>query len=173
MFNNLDKGVGFVNFGDLIERMNEQALMQNSVGHLSQSLLDKNMNFEEVLAKVCVGSSTGQLRTLEQWANEYEDVASRIKLPNNVKRRLTQTTVNGIKRLFDLYDVNHDGYLDLREVKEAFKNVVDESKVESILQKYDENLDKRVDIHEFIRILAPINTQLNEHVKKNYGINVV
>lgn len=173
VFNELDSdGLGFVSYSEVVERMSSHSLLQNFVGQSQGTPTQKGVSYEEVLERLCPGATASQLKSLEQWALDYENEANRNKIAALSKRRMTQNTINGIKRLFDLYDINQDGYLDLREVKEAFKNLVDETQAESIFTKYDESLDKRIDIQEFIRLLFKINPEFNEHVKKNYGINV-
>jgi len=173
VFNELDSdGLGFVSYNDIVERMSDHSLLQNFVGQSKGTPTQKGVSFEEVLERLCAGATASQLKSLEQWALEYDNEADRNKIAVVSKRRMTQNSINGIKRLFDLYDINQDGYLDVHEVKEAFKNLVDEAHAESIFPNNDESLDKRIDIQEFIRLLFMINSEFNEHIKKNYGINV-
>jgi Ca2+-binding EF-hand superfamily protein len=173
VFNELDTdGLGFVNYNDIVEMISGHSLLQNFVGQSQYTPTQKGVSFQEVLERLCPGATASQLKSLEQWALEYDNESNRSKIAALSKRRMTQNTINGIKRLFDLYDINQDGYLDLREVKEAFKNLVDEAHAESIFPNKEESLDKRIDIQEFIRLLFKINSEFNEHIKKNYGINV-
>ena len=161
-----------MSYSDVVERMSSHSLLQNFVAQSQGTPTQKGVSFEEVLERLCTNATASQLKSLEQWALEYDNETNRNKIAALSKRRMTQNTINGIKRLFDLYDINQDGYLEFREVKEAFKNLVDETQAESIFAKTDESLDKRIDIQEFIRLLFTINPEFNQYIRKNYGINV-
>jgi len=72
--------------------------------------------------------------------------------------------LNEYRDLFNIYDKNGDGYLDLDELKRAFSNVMPEAELAEMLEKYDSDKNKRLDIEEFLMFMAPEGTPLPDKV---------
>ena len=73
-------------------------------------------------------------------------------------------TINEFRDLFNIYDKNGDGYLDLDELKRAFSNVMPEEELAEMMTQYDSDKNKRLDIEEFLMFMAPEGTPLPEKV---------
>ena len=57
-----------------------------------------------------------------------------------------------VRRVFEDFDRNRNGYLEARELREALRALgfeADASATLAVLQQFDENLDCRLDVHEF------------------------
>lgn len=68
------------------------------------------------------------------------------------KTQSHKSTAN-YKRLFDLYDINNDGYLDMREFTAALKNIKSGLQLKEAYKSFDMDFDKRIDMQEFMRMM--------------------
>jgi Ca2+-binding EF-hand superfamily protein len=62
-----------------------------------------------------------------------------------------------MKELFDLYDKDHNGFLDRDELMSGFRNVFDTyDELDQMIRKYDRNRDQLISFDEFLSLMKPV-----------------
>lgn len=68
--------------------------------------------------------------------------------------RNTKISLEILKKLFDRYDTNHDGFVDLSELKSGLRDLLTTSSIEEIFKLYDEDSNRVLDFSEFIKLFS-------------------
>ena len=76
-----------------------------------------------------------------------------------IQDRETKEKRNQIKLVFDSFDLNRDGFIDLTDMSTVFfsLNSGDENQIQAIFKKLDRNNDGRIDFEEFENFMAWCN----------------
>lgn len=66
-----------------------------------------------------------------------------------------------IKEAFDVFDVNSDGFIDVKELQRVmcvlgFKEGEGIQNCERMIQKFDQNKDGRIDFQEFLKLMESV-----------------
>lgn len=78
----------------------------------------------------------------------------------STKRKITIRTAMQYKHLFDLYDQNKDGALDLEELRAGLGRVFPQQDLAQMMREYDSNHDDKISLLDFIRLMAPADSTL-------------
>ena len=76
------------------------------------------------------------------------DVDSAIRRPHTGRRHVGA----GVRRAFDAFDRNKNGYLEVRELRDALGYLglaCDREAAAGVLRRYDDDMNGRLDVHEF------------------------
>lgn len=125
------------------------------------ALVHENANFQEVLEICCGGATNEQLGLINSWIFEYENKhleKAKERAQRDAVKKLSDNGLKNIKRLFDIYDTNKDGNINFEELEECFKHVIESEYIPSMTKDLDPH--KAYELHEFVRLMAPIFTEI-------------
>lgn len=72
------------------------------------------------------------------------------------EKEISQKKEQELKQMFDLYDEDGSGFLEVAELIKAFPNLFSTfDEVNKMIANYDENADNCLDFDEFIEFMAP------------------
>ncbi|CAG9311810.1 unnamed protein product [Blepharisma stoltei] len=158
-----NKKTNLVNVEIFAQQLKHNDLTKFSAEKLS-SFTNEIANFQEVLEILCEGATRDQIHRMLSWADEIEPVKNGEIVRRDSRRRLTIHSVKNLKQLFDFYDKKKLGELGLREIKDAFKHILNEELIESIFKAHDENDNKTMDFEEFVKMMIPTDTLISEDI---------
>ena len=123
----------------------------------------KDINFYELLQMLFNKASNNQIIRLLNFIgiNVQEKSKENEIIPkkNSVDPRIFVT----YKMLFEKYDTNQDGVVDLKELKSGLKNILIEETIENLYNLYHSN-SQGLSLIEFIKLYAPANIELPENL---------
>ncbi|CAG9318791.1 unnamed protein product [Blepharisma stoltei] len=123
------------------------------------SIIHEQANFQEILEVCCGGATSDQIKVIMGWIEENEAKMQekiREKAQREAMKKLSEPSIRNLKRLFEIYDINRDGFIDYAELVECFKHIIEEEYLENVLRNFERDHEKLFDVQEFIRIMAPM-----------------
>jgi Ca2+-binding EF-hand superfamily protein len=117
------------------------------------------ITFEEFLIRSCPKITQERLLTMLGWVRERKQQmrmsinTTRLKIARSTKRKVTKNTGRDYKTMFDMYDKNRDGWLDLNEMTDSFINVLSRDRIKELVARHGKN--GRVDFESFLSIMLP------------------
>ena len=135
-----------------------------------------SITFDEILVKTFRGVSQKDLSTMLQWVrgtlhtDRDAQLYMKLNLPTVTRTRtLTLNSAKEYQDLFDMYDVNKDGELSLAELKTGLGHMFSSKDIEAMFVKYDANKDQKISLYEFLRMMAPENSEFSHEVVKSFS----
>jgi hypothetical protein len=133
------------------------------------------ITFDEMLVKTFRGASHMDIAVMSKWAQgsiyadweeeRYMKVQPRRRTgKRRSTRKVTVRTAGEYKRLFDMYDKNKDGELDLEELKAGLGSIFPPQEIEKMFREIDSNHDDKISLFEFMKLMAPSNSKVPPEV---------
>lgn len=91
-----------------------------------------------------------------------ETEADKIKSIQNMDAK----TALKLEKVFDKYDINHDGRVDFKELKTGLKKSFDKVVIKDLFKNYVKKGKSSLGLREFIEMFAPVGTRItNESLR--------
>lgn len=161
----------------------QHATLQSLAGSIFSSYdssLSGSLTFQEMLVKTFRGATHSDISTMTRWVqgNPYKDReqerymrAEPDHTRRSTKRKITIRTAMQYKHLFDLYDKNKDGALDLEELRAGLGSVFPQQDLAQMMREYDSNHDDKISLMDFIKLMAPANACLAPDALASLSVN--
>lgn len=138
---------------------------ENAIDHNS----DKQISFHDLLQMLFRKASKNQLLRLLKFIGESlreSMIFDEEEKPVNKKKIVDPKLFHTYKMMFDKYDTNKDGRIDLKELKIGLKNTFTETTIENLFEKYKKEKKHGICLKEFVKMYAPESFELPENINK-------
>lgn len=160
IFDRIDiDGNGRIDAGEFAKGLLSSIDRSDSMFNYFDIYMTGYVTFEEFLIRSFPQASQEKLTTMLNWVKEREremrmTVNTRnIKKARAPKRKLTENTGRDYRLLFDLYDLNKDGFLDFEEISNALGTLISKERIKVLLERHGTN--GKVDFQSFLNIMLP------------------
>lgn len=75
-----------------------------------------------------------------------------------INDEISDEKLNLLKRLFQQYDLNNDGFVSLKELKRALEGKFSLKTIQELFEEYDGNADGLLNLEDFLLLFLPKNT---------------
>lgn len=120
---------------------------------------DKKISFYDLLIIIFKNATRNQISRLLKFAGG--DGVRRASIDDETmgkrKKIVDPKLVSTYKMMFEKYDANKDGRVDLKELKNALKNTFTETAIESLFEKFNKEKKEGLGLKEFVKMYAPEN----------------
>ena len=136
-----------------------------ALGYRIQDTIDpeslKEVGFYDLLQLMFPKATSGQLARLMGFAGErIEEKKPATEFPPvPEKKTLDPRALATYKKMFEKYDKNHDGVIDLKELKQALKESLTDETIENLYYAYHEKMNG-LSLKKFIRLYAPADVEI-------------
>lgn len=123
-------------------------------------ILNKRSSFRQSFLKRRNLSMNREVDLSEELKEETE--ADKIKSIQNMDAK----TALKLEKVFDKYDINHDGRVDFKELKTGLKKSFDKVVIKDLFKNYVKKGKSSLGLREFIEMFAPVGTRItNESLR--------
>ncbi|OMJ88707.1 hypothetical protein SteCoe_9332 [Stentor coeruleus] len=121
---------------------------------------DKKISFYDLLMILFRNATRSQISRLLKFVGDGVRRASIDDEKLGIKKKMIDPKlVSTYKMMFEKYDVNKDGRVDLKELKNALKGTFTETAIESLFEKFNKEKKEGLGIKEFVKMYAPENLE--------------
>ena len=141
-----------------------------SLGYKLERIFDplsvKEVSFYDLLQLLFSKASRNQLLRLLRFVGDFRKENFESKIDKKVNMLTIQPkTLSTYKKMFEKYDTNSDGVIDLKELKHALDDVFSEETIEKLFNTYKKH-NHGLNFLEFVRLYAPKNIELPDYLFK-------
>lgn len=94
-------------------------------------------------------------------SQELAEEAEKAEKTKNIQNMDARTALK-LEKVFDKYDINHDGRVDFKELKTGLKKSFDKVVIKDLFESYVRKGKSTLGLREFIEMFAPVGTQINK-----------
>lgn len=126
------------------------------------------ITFEEFLIRAFPSVTQEKLTTMLKWVKQRAREmrmavnTSHLKKARSTRRQVTENTGRDYRLIFEMYDKNHDGWLDFDELSNALSNAVSRDRVRTLLERHGKN--GKVDFESFLSLMLPKDFAISTEV---------
>jgi Ca2+-binding EF-hand superfamily protein len=149
--------------------LKEAVVVVKGLGYLIDSSIDCEstvlVSFNNLLEILFKNANKNQINRLLRFSG-MKIIEERIKEPEKnltVRNIIDPRQVLMFKNIFERYDLNKDGKVDLKELKNLLKNSLNEESIEEMYEKYRRG-SKGLNLEEFIKMHAPDDVEVPENL---------
>ena len=125
------------------------------------------VQFLDLVSKLYPNLSAKHKETIHFWSEEYNrnfNLDKKIKANRNnedsKKRVLPKSCIHRLKELYDFFDSEKKGYVDIENLRQVLGNASTEKEIKEIFQKCDVDCDEKLTLKEFAHVLLPPDLEI-------------
>ncbi|CAG9313197.1 unnamed protein product [Blepharisma stoltei] len=159
---------GKVAFDKLIEELSHHEVYKELVEDLKSDALAEiksELTFRDLLSIACRSSDENQIKRMLRWITKDHTPLPNIRTnTNRGKKKVSYETANTYRRLFEKIDKNRDGTIDFQELRSEFRDYMGSSTIEQLFKEYDSDNNNKIDLPEFMKLLAPHDSFIPDEI---------
>jgi Ca2+-binding EF-hand superfamily protein len=150
---------GSINASEFAKGLKSSLSQADSMFNYFDITMSGQITFEEFLIRSFPKITQERLTTMLEWVRERNRQmrmsinTARLKHGRNTKRKITKNTGRDYKMMFDMYDKNKDGWLDLNEMTDSLISVLSLERIKELIARHGKH--GRVDFESFLNIMLP------------------
>ncbi|OMJ82223.1 hypothetical protein SteCoe_17122 [Stentor coeruleus] len=122
---------------------------------------NKKISFYDFLMMLFKNATRNQISRLLKFVGmgEVRRASMDDEIMEKKKKIVDPKLVSTYKMMFEKYDANKDGRVNLKELKNALKNTFTEKAIENLFEKFNKEKSEGLDLKEFVKMYAPENLE--------------
>ena len=139
-----------------VSHVSPRKRIEVSSGHIRRPLIQASLDARD-------RTKTSRFLSFDRQANDFLDKIIQSKLSSRADhqtsraRQVPALDKEFLKKLFDKYDMNSDGFVTLREMKKVIGDRLSGNALEMIFNEYDSDSDGFLNFDEFHKMFSPDN----------------